>query len=286
MITRRNALQKIAVSSAAVALPRFLSANAFKNKDFYIGACDWSIGKKADLGAMELASKIGLDGVQVSLGTVENNMHLRQRAIQKEYKKLSKKYGVKIGGMAIGELNRIPYKSDDRTDAWVSDSIDVAAELNCKVILLAFFGKGDIKNDIEGTNRVIEKLQKVAPKAERAGVILGIESWLSAEEHVHIIDNVGSSHVKVYYDTANSHKMGYNIYEEIKWLGEDRICEFHMKENGNLLGQGEVDFVKVKECLSAINYKGWMQIEGAIPEGGAVLESYQANLKFLNSFYS
>jgi hypothetical protein len=116
-------------------------------------------------------------------------------------------------------LNNIPYKSDERTIAWVSDSIDACKAMGCRVVLLAFFGNGDLKGDKAGTDEVVRRLKDVAPKAEKAGVILGIESWLSAEEHVDIIDRVGSPAVQVYYDVANSEKMGYDIYREIRWLG-------------------------------------------------------------------
>ena len=125
----------------------------------------------------------------------------------------------------------------------------------------------------------------MAPKAEKAGVILGFESWLSAEEHLDIIQRVGSSAVQVYYDVANSTQMGYDIYKEIRWLGRKHICEFHMKENGFLLGQGKVDFQKVREAMDEIGYTGWMQIEGAVPSGQPMFESYVANRKFLRTVF-
>jgi L-ribulose-5-phosphate 3-epimerase len=257
-----------------------------QKRRFQVGACDWSINAMADLKAMETAQKIGLDGVQISLGTFTNNMSLRQKETQKAYKEAGKKYGVKIGGIAIGELNNYPYKSDPQTVQWVSDSIDVAKKLGVKVVLLAFFAKGDLKNDATGQKIVIERLQKVAPKAEKAGIILGIESWLSAKEHIDIINAVGSKNVQVYYDVANSNHMGYNIYEEIRWLGKSQICEFHFKENGFLLGKGKIDFNEVRKAIDDIGFEGWVQIEGAIPEGAQMLESYVENNKFVRGVLS
>ena len=72
---------------------------------------------------------------------------------------------------------------------------------------------------------------------------------------MHIINAVGSPNVKVYYDVANSNKMGYSIYEEIRWLGNENICEFHAKENGFLLGQGRVDFKEFRKAIDDIKYK-------------------------------
>jgi sugar phosphate isomerase/epimerase len=74
--------------------------------------------------------------------------------------------------------------------------------------------------------------------------------------------------------------MGYDICKEIRSLG-DLMYEFHAKENASLLGQGKIDFKKVRAALDEIGYRGWIQIEGAVPPGQPVLESYQANLKFL-----
>ena len=253
---------------------------------YSIGACDWSIGMHSEVEALALAKKIGLDGVQVSLGKVENDMHLRSPEVQQAYRQAARQYGVAIAGIAIGELNQVPYKSAPETEQWVSDSIDVAQALGCQVVLLAFFSKGDLHDDPAGQQEVVRRLRKVAPKAEKAGVILGIESWLSADEHLAIIEAIGSKNVRVYYDLANSHKMGYNIYEEVARLGKEYICEIHAKENGYLLGQGRIDFVRVRDILKDIGYDGWIIIEGATPEGADITESYIANNRYVRSVFN
>lgn len=284
MLTRRQMLARTAVTAAALGFsPRFAPLLAAPDdRRFRIGACDWSIGKMATPEALSVAREIGLDGVQVSLGTEKDAMHLRQPDVQQRYKTVAAATGVAVASLAIGELNNIPYKSDPRTVAWVRDSVDAAAALGCRVILLAFFGNGDLNGDKAGTDEVVRRLKEVAPHAEQKRVILGVESWLSARQHMEILDRVGSKAVQVYYDVANSTQMGYDIYDEIRWLGKKGvICEFHAKENGFLLGHGKVDFVKVRAAMDDIGYTGWIQIEGAVPEGGQMLPSYRANLKFL-----
>lgn len=282
--SRRHVLKRTVALAGITAVLPVWNTFAFDSKKRYkISACDWSIGMHSNVEAMTLAEKIGLDGVQVSLGNVKNDMHLRQKEVQKAYQQAAKKNRVKVSSLAIGELNNIPYKSAPETEMWVSDSIDVARAMGCKVVLLAFFGEGDLKGDKEGTTEVIRRLKKVAPKAEKEGVILGIESWLSADEHLEIIDAVGSENVRVYYDVANSHQMGYDIYEEIARLGKKYICEVHAKENGHLLGQGKVDFERVKSLLDEIDYDGWVIIEGAVPKGADLLESYITNNRYLRS---
>ena len=252
---------------------------------FKIGACDWSLGKASDPGAFQLARKIGLDGLMVSMGSLADNLHLRQPAVQEQYRQAARQSGLQVSSLAIAELNNIPYKSDPRTVQWVSDSIDVCRALGLPVVLLAFFSKDDLRGDPAGVDEVVRRLKAVAPKAEKAGVALGIESWLNADQHLEIIRRVGSPAVRVYYDVCNSNDRGYDIYKEIRQLGH-HICELHAKENGSLLGQGKVDFQKVREALDDIEYHGWIQIEGAVPRGKPILESYQANCRFLRRVFS
>ncbi len=284
-LTRRSFLTAATTATALFpGLAPLLAAPA--GRAFKIGACDWSLGRMADPVAFEVAQAIGLEGVQVSLGTEKNNMSLRQPEVQQAYREAARRHGQEIASLAIGELNNIPFKSDPRTIDWVSGSVDAAKALGRQVVLIAFFYKGDLKGDKAGTDEVVRRFKEIAPKAEKAGVILGIESWLSAEEHMDIIDRVGSKAVQVYYDVANSEKMGYDIYKEIRWLGKKGvICEFHMKENAALLGQGRVDFRKVREAIDEIGYRGWMQIEGAQPQGTELVQAYTANRRFLREVF-
>ncbi len=283
---RRTVLKGFAAWAVLAAVnvpwPGFGTGN---KRRYRIGACDWSIGKQCDTGALELAGILGLDGVQVSLGTVQNGMHLRRKVVQQAYLEAVAAHGVKISSLAIGELNNVPYKSEPETEEWVRGSIYAAKALGCRVVLLAFFGKGDIRGDGAGIAEVIRRLKKVAPLAEKEDVILGIESWLSADELLAIIGEVGSSHVRVYYDVANATEMGYDIYHEMKQLGSEYICEVHAKENGALLGQGKIDFKKVRHALDGIGYGGWVVLEGGVPAGMDVNEAYLANTRFIRSVF-
>ena len=285
MLTRRTLLKRTAMlSGMALSLPA-LSYSRESDAKIKIGACDWSIGKSSDIGAFQVAKEIGLDGIQVNLGTDANNMHLREKDRQRAYLEESVKTGVSIASLAIAELNRVPYKAEPRTDQWVWDAIEVAANLKVSVILLAFFDKNDLRNDEKGKKEVIRKLKTVMPRAEKMGIVLGIESYLAAEELMDIIRQVGSKNLKVYYDFRNSADAGYDVIREIKWLGKDAICEFHIKENGFLLGEGTMDWKKIIETLDDMKYltRGWMQIESARPKGADVIDSYKHNLQFLRN---
>ncbi len=287
MLSRRHMLRRSAEAAATLAflnsLAPLLAAPA--RRKYKIGACDWSIGKMCQPSCFELAKEMGLDGVQVSLGSAGDDMKLRKPEVQEQFKEAALKTGMEIGSLAIGELNSIPYKKDPRTEVWVSDCVDVLKALRVRVVLLAFFGNGDLVGDKEGTAEVVRRLKKVAPKAEKAKVVLGLESWLSAEDTMRIMDQVGSSAVKMYYDVCNSTDRGYDICKEIRWLGKKNICEFHLKENGSLLGHGKVNLERVRDAIEEIGWEGWMQIEGAVPPKGELVPSYIANQKYVRTLF-
>jgi L-ribulose-5-phosphate 3-epimerase len=283
-LTRRDLLKGVAALTGLATAGAVPHVSAMAGR-FSIGACDWSLGLRGKTEAIGLGKQLGLDGVQVSMGSVENDLHLRRPDVQRSYRDAAAAHGVRVGGIALDVMNHVPYKSDERTEAWVSDSIDVARSLGVRVVLLAFFEKGDLRNDRDGQAEVVRRLKRVASKAEQQGVVLGIESWLSAPDHVRLLDAAGSPNVQVYYDLANSTQMGYDIVAEIRQLGRDRICEFHAKENGFLLGQGRIDFPAVRRVLDEIGYSGWIQIEGAVPKGQPIVESYVHNVRFMRSHF-
>lgn len=281
-ITRRQALT---IGTGLAISPALLCLANDRQRRFKIGACDWSIGRGGQLGALELAKQIGLDGVQVSFGQPGGEFDLRSEAIRRQYEQAAAEHGVEIASLAMGVLNSIPYASDKDAERWVEECVEVMPKLRQKIVLLAFFGNGDIKDKPELQAEVIRRLKRVAPQAEKAGVVLGLETWLSADEHLRILDAVGSPAVQVYYDTANMEKQGYDIYREIRQLGRERICQFHCKENGFLLGEGRVDFPRVKRAMDDIGYSGWLVIESAVGDGRSVQDSYIHNQKYLRSVF-
>ena len=282
--SRRQILSHTAAAAAALAAsPRLAPLLADSaSRGFKVGVCEWNLGRN-DPSSYDLAKEIGVDGIQVNMGSVKNDMHLRKPDVQQAYLAAAKKHGLEVASIGVAEMNNVPLKSDPRAEPWLDESIAVAKGLGVKVILLAFFGKNDLKNDKAGTDRVVELLKVAAPRAEKAGVVYGIESWLSAEEHMDIIDRVGSRAVQVYYDVGNSHLKGYDIYKEIRWLGAKNICEFHAKDYEFIFGKGKVDFVEVRRAMDDIGWHGWIQIEGQQPLG--MVESYRQDRAYLKQVF-
>lgn len=246
-----------------------------------LGVCDWTIGKTGDPAAFDLAARLGLDGVQVSLVPKGDTLALADPALRRAFLEAAAKARIPIASFAIGDLNDVPLKSDPRAEAWLDKGIDVAAAMRVKIILVPFFGKGELRDDPAGIDAVVAALKRLAPKAEAKSVVLALESYLSAADNLKILERVGSPAVKVYYDVGNSQDVGYPILDEIRELG-GRIVEVHAKDTKDLYGKGSMDFPAVRRALEAIGYKGWLVIEGTKTPLG-VEESIRSDADYLRA---
>jgi len=260
-------------------------------RGFKIGICDWTLGKIAKPSALEVAKQLGADGVQVDFGMADDDLPvLHKSCLQKKYIELTKKYNIEIASFGMVALGWAPYKSDPRWERWIAEGIDASKAMGVDIILIPFFGKSDLSDDKEGRLIVARKLALLSIKAERAGVVLGLESWMSAEQNMEIIDKVGSSAVTVYYDVGNSAKKGYDIYKEIRFLGKN-ICQFHAKDYGaEMFGKGDIDFKRVREAMDEIGYRGWIVFESMKwePDTLVTMEeeaSFRKNIDYLRRVF-
>jgi L-ribulose-5-phosphate 3-epimerase len=248
-----------------------------------LGVCDYTIGKTGDPAAFEMAARIGLDGVQVTLVTQGETLALAGEQFRRAFLQAVRKARLPIASFVIGDLNDVPLKNDPRAEKWLSKAIEVAAVMEVKIILVPFFGKGELRGDPDGVDAVVAALKRLAPRAEARGVVLALESYLSAADELEILERVGSPAVQVYYDVGNSQDMGYPILDEIRELGA-HIVQVHAKDGKDLYGKGSMDFPAVRQALEGIGYKGWLVIEGTkLPLG--VEESIRYDTDYLRGVF-
>ena len=227
-----------------------------------IGVTDWNLDLGANPDAVPLAAQLGFDGVQVSFGRkiVDDKMPADNPDVTARYLSLSKQYNIPIDGTCVDRLHDNGLKNDRLASKWVLDSIRLTKALNTKVLLLPFFGPRALQTKDE-MDHVGDVLRDLGPEAEKAGVVLGLEDTISAEDNVRIMDRARSANVSVYYDVGNSTKAGFDVVKEIRWLGKDRICQFHLKDNPHYLGEGSIPFPAVMRAIRAIGFSGYANLE-------------------------
>src|ERR1019366_113999 len=175
--TRKPRREALSFSARAVLAGLFFglapsfSLSAEENKHaghrFQLGVCDWTAGKRADPAALDVAKRAGLDGIMALMDYSPGPSPLLSPDRQKQYRTMAAKLEMGIGGLSLGALSPVPYKSDPRAQQWVADSIEVSRGIGTKIVLVPFFGDAaDLKNDRKGTEAVIQRFKEIAPQAE------------------------------------------------------------------------------------------------------------------------
>jgi L-ribulose-5-phosphate 3-epimerase len=226
---------------------------------FPVGVTDWNLRREADPASFAVARRIGFDGVQVSLATGQPRQPISHEVVQ-QYLRESQQHGVPMVSTCLNILHTNYLKSDPLGPQRVSEGIALTRALGLEVMLLPFFGEGALTTRIE-MDRVGAVLRELGPEAASAGVILGLENTISARDNVRIMEQSQSPAVWVYYDVGNSTTAGFNVIEEIRWLGAARICEIHLKDNPHFMGEGTIDFPGVVDALADIGFSRWAVLE-------------------------
>jgi sugar phosphate isomerase/epimerase len=274
-MTRRRFLQTTAVLAAG---GRTLVAQA----GLKLGVTDWNLRLTGQLTAVELAASLGFQGVEVSLGQkpIDGKLPLDNADVQAKYLAAAQQHKIALAGTCLDILHVNYLKNDELALKWIADGIPITQKLNARVMLLPMFNvKGGALNTQAEKDYVGDALRELGPAAEKAGVILGLENTVSAEDNVRIMERSRSSAVLVYYDVGNSTRNGHNVIPEIRWLGAKRIGQFHLKDTG-YLGEGTIDFPGVLAAIKDIGYTGFGNLETSSPSKD-VAADMKRNLQYL-----
>ena len=97
------------------------------------------------------------------------------------------------------------------------------------------------------------------------------------------MDRARSKNVLVYYDVGNSTKAGFDVVKEIRWLGKARICQIHLKDNPNYMGEGTINFTEVVKAIRDIGFAGYCNLETDTKPGSTVEADMRKNLAFIRA---
>jgi sugar phosphate isomerase/epimerase len=246
---------------------------------FKVGVTDWNLRKEANPESFALAKQLGFDGVQVSLasGRGKDRTPIAPDVVQR-YLAESRQHALPMTSTCLNILHTNYLKSDPLGPQRVAEGIALTKALGLEVMLLPFFGDGAMKAPAE-MDRVGDILRELGPEAQKAGVILGLEDTISARDNVRIMERAKSPAVLTYYDVGNSTENGFAVVDEIRWLGRDRICEVHLKDNPHFMGEGRIDFPAIVDALADLQFKRWAVLETSA-RPGSLEEDLRKNLAY------
>lgn len=170
------------------------------------------------------------------------------------------------------------------------DSIRATEIVGARIMLVAFFGKNapDLKDE-QSYGPVVSILKDAAPRAQEAGIILGLENSLSPKENKDLVDRIDHPAVKVYYDPDNMVQFGHGdeAVPGIELLGAQRIAGFHAKNKGRVLQEtGRVDWAAALHALTEIGYDGWLVFETQHKSHQACKEMTKQNIAFIKEHFN
>jgi L-ribulose-5-phosphate 3-epimerase len=171
----------------------------------------------------------------------------------------------------------------------VGDCIETMRQMKIKTAFLPMGIQGDLVKNPELRPAIVERLKVVGKMAEKAGVVIGIETALSATEEVKLLNDVGSKAVQIYFNFSNPLEAGRDLCEELKILGKKRICQIHCTDKDGvwLENNTRLDMKKVKATLDKMGWKGWLVIERSrdASKPRDVKGNFGANTAFMKAIF-
>ncbi len=270
--------------------------SAFKReeeKTFPIGVCDWMILERQDLDAFPLSKKIGVDGVEVDMGSLGNrktfDSQLGDPEMQKKFLDTASDWGLDICSLAMSGFYAQSFAERPTALRMVGDCIDTMVDMKVKIAFLPLGVTCDLVKYPELRPAVVKRLKAVASRAEKEQVIIGVETALDATEELKLLEDIGSPAIQSYFNFANALQNGRDLNKELQILGRDRICQIHCTDEDGVLLQdnSRLDMHKVKRTLEEMGWKGWLVLERSrqADQPHDVLANYGANTRYMKSIF-
>jgi len=235
--------------------------------------------------AMEQASQLGFDAIELGIASQGVLTHLTTQAECEAICAMANKNGLEISGVASGESwGSSPTSSDVKVREKILDftkkALQITQWLGTDAYLYVpgavdvfFLPEAEVVPYDVCYERAAEAISKLLPTAEKLGVSIAVENvWnkflLSPLEMRDFIDKFKSTSVGAYFDVGNVLLTGFPD-QWIRILGS-RIKRVHIKDFKLSVGtadgfvdlqEGDVDFEAIKEALAEINYDGYVTAE-------------------------
>jgi len=260
---------------------------------YKVAVSDLMILKRQKLGAFQLAKELGADGVEVDMGglgkreTFDNQ--LTNAATRQQFLDKKKELGLEITSLAMTGFFAQSFAERPTVSRMIQDCVDTMTAMNVKVAFLPLGVECDLQKKPELRPKVVERLKMAGEIAAKAGVVIGVETSLSAAEEVKLLADVGSPGIKIYFNFASAVKNGRDIPTELRTLGKDRICQIHAtNEDGVWLeNDPKINLAKVKQTLDEMGWSGWLVIERSrdSKEPTNVRKNFTANTAHLKKVF-
>ena len=242
------------------------------NGRYKIGICQWSVSVEGP-DICRYAADLGLEGVQLEIGTVENGFPLSRPSVQQAYLESARAHGIRFTSIAarVTDDYRMtdPPGTEDSRIVWeaIERSVKAAEAMGIPCVMIGSFLASDIKNE-DDLVRTAEVLRDACDLAAGPGIVIAAENVLSPEDMHRLAGMVDRPNLRLLFDSQNYRLFrGHDPSEIAKRLAPLLCDQVHVKDGVNgrissaLLGEGDYDFRRTMKTLQEIGYSGWLLLE-------------------------
>jgi len=263
------------------------------NERYKVAVVDLMILKRQKLGAFQLTKEIGADGVEVDMGGLGNRPTFDNQLLIDSVRKLflnkAKELNLEIPSLAMTGYYAQSFCQRQEFIHSIEDCITTMKLMNAKVAFLPLGIQCDLVKNPELRDSVISRLKIAGKLAEKAGVVIGIETALDATEELKLLKQVSSPAIKSYFNFSNALKNGRDLNKELKILGAKNIIQIHCTDDDGVWLQNNtrLDMKKVKQTLDEMGWSGWLVIERSrdAKEPTNVKKNFSANTAYVKSIF-
>jgi alpha-L-rhamnosidase len=264
------------------------------NKHRYkVSVCDWMMLKRQKIGAVELAREIGSDGLELDMGGLGNRVSFDNKLTEKRFVELfiseCNRLGIEFSSIALSAFYGQSFAKRENYEQLIDECIATMRALGVKVAFLPMGNQSDLVKEPELYPIVLKRLKVVAKKAEAAGVVIGIETTLTAKEEARLIDKIHSPAIRSYVNFSSILKRKGDIVKELKTLGKDRIIQIHASNTDGfwIENDPELNMPEIKKTLDEMGWSGWLVVERSrdTKDVHNVKKNYGANVRYLKRFF-
>jgi sugar phosphate isomerase/epimerase len=293
---RRDFLRSAGAAMCAAALTRrgvAIAQQAPAAPRYRVGVCDWMMLKRQRLGALPLASEVGADGVEVDMGSLGDrdtfDNQLAKPDVRKQFLDTASDLGIEICSLAMSGFYAQSFAERPTVPLMLNDTIDTMVAMSVKVAFLPLGVRGDLVLHPELRPAVVQRLKAAAPRAEAAGVVIGVETALDAAEEAKLLDEIGSPAIRSYFNFSNAIQNQRDLLAELRTLGKERIVQIHATDQDGvwLENDPKIDMPAVKQTLDDLGWSGWLVIERSrdARDSGNVRRNFGANAAYLKQVF-
>lgn len=269
------------------------NAGGSTSGNYKIGLIDLMLLKRQKASAIPLAAQIGADGLEVDMGGLGNRVTFDNQLLVDSVRKLfldkAKESDIELFSLAMTGYYAQSFCTRAEYRRSIEDCIRTMKLMNIGHAFLPLGVQCDLKKNPGVRDSVVARLKVAGKLAQDAGVIIGIETALSAKEELALLKEIGYSSIKIYFNFSNPLKEGRDLVSELKILGRDNISMIHATNRDSLWLENDpqIDMQKVKSALDEMGWSGWLVIERSrdANRGSDVKGNYGANTAYLRRIF-